>query len=314
MKKMNWNNKKVLVTGGAGVIGKELISMLKEQNAHVRCVDFTERPSELEGIEYYQMDLAKPDNQFMFRFEPEYVFHLAADFERSTESFGFWESNFKNNILASHYLLREIIKSPSLKKVVFASSYLIYDKKLYKHVEKTNFINEHAAIDPRNMTGIAKLQTEMDLNFLSKTNQYPFEYAAARIFRVYGKGSRDVISRWIHSALNGEKLLVFDKDNAFDYIYAGDVAKGLLKLCENSSAQGIFNMGTGETRTISDVISILKKHFKLTVEESNETIEKENSGADITKLEQALAWKPEIELREGIAKLVEFEKNKKNGN
>ena len=51
--------------------------------------------------------------------KPDYVFHLAADFERSTETYNFWDSNFKNNVLASHNLMQQVTKYDSLKKIIF---------------------------------------------------------------------------------------------------------------------------------------------------------------------------------------------------
>jgi nucleoside-diphosphate-sugar epimerase len=309
---MFFKNKKVLVTGGAGVIGKELIDMLKEQGAIIRCVDFQEKPKELKNIEYFQMDLSRPDNQFLFRFEPEYVFHLAADFERTEERKDFWESNFRNNILASHYLIDQIIRIPSLKKVIFASSYLIYDKKQYRDINEENLLSEDSTINPRNLVGVAKLQTEADLEFLGRNNEYPFDCVSARIFRVYGKGSRDIISRWVRDILQKKEIILFNEDNRFDYIFAKDVAAGLLKLGENGKATGIYNLGTGVSPRVKDVVAILKKNlvdFKVNTIESKEELV-ESSCADITKLRNDLSWTPEFDLEAGIKEIISYESKK----
>ncbi len=55
----------------------------------------------------------------------------------------------------------------------------------------------------------------------------------ARIFRSYGKNSRDIISRWIRALLNNSELTVYRKEGLFDYIYAEEVAEGLIKLAES---------------------------------------------------------------------------------
>lgn len=309
---MFFENKKVLVTGGAGVIGKELIGMLLRQGAIVRCVDFQEKPSELRDIEYFQMDLSKSDNQFLFRFEPEYVFHLAADFERTEERKEFWESNFRNNILVSHYLIDQIIKSPSLKKVIFASSYLIYDKTQYNNIEEQNILTENSTISPRNMVGVAKLQTETDLEFLSTHNEYPFDCVSARIFRVYGKGSRDVISRWVRDILQKKEILLFNENNRFDYIFARDVATGILKLGENNNAKGIYNLGTGVSYKVKDVVAILHKNlgdFNISTVESRKDLF-ESSCADITRLKNELSWSAEYSLEAGIKEIISYEKKR----
>ena len=304
-----FKDKKVLVTGGAGVVGRELVDYLKREGAIIRVVDLAEKPKELEGVEYFNMDLSL-ESQFLFRFDPEYVFHLAADFERSEETEEFWESNFRNNVMASHNLIKNVVQKKSLKKIIFASSYLIYDKNLYKDNSRDNFLSESSKIDPRNLTGLAKLQTEMDLEFLSGGGS-KFDFVSARIYRVYGKNSRDIISRWIRSILNQKKILVFDEENKFDYIYSGDVALGLLKLCEKKF-NGVCNLGFGESKKISEVVEILNKEIGgLEVEKSDQSIFKESSLADISLLKSVLKWKPETTLELGIKKIIKYEKNKK---
>jgi nucleoside-diphosphate-sugar epimerase len=306
---MFFKDKKVLVTGGAGVIGQELIAMLKEQGAAIRCIDLQEKPRTVDGVEYFRLDLADPDGQFLFRFEPEYVFHLAADFERSEEQLEFWESNFRNNVLASHYLIREAVRSKALKKFIFASSYLVYDKRQYQDVRRIHRLREDARILPRNLCGAAKLQTEMDLEFLSRHNHKPFDFAAARIFRVYGRGSRDVLSRWVNDILDGNRIVVFSENNRFDLIFSRDVAAGLLKLAETRNATGIFNLGTGRAPAISEAVAILKKSLpSVDIKRIDKVIFPESSCADISRLKSTLRWQPEIDLEAGIREIIEFEK------
>jgi UDP-glucose 4-epimerase len=303
-----YNKKQVLVTGGAGVIGTELIKLLKTEGAIIRCVDIVEKPQGFPDVEYFQMDISQESNQFLFRFEPEIVFHLAADFERSEESEFFWESNFQNNVLASHNLIRKAITCPSLKKVIFASSYLIYDKTLYTETTNTNPISETSRINPRNLCGIAKLQTERDIEFFASVKH--FSYACARIFRVYGKGSRDIISRWIRNIIVRNSIDVFSENNQFDYIYARDVAEGLEKLGQ-AEEQGIFNLGTGRATSIKKVVEILKKiQPETTINYLDKKIWDESSCADICKLQSVTKWKPPTTIESGIKEIYDFEKKR----
>lgn len=305
---MSYKGKNVLVTGGAGVIGMELVAILKRKGATVRCIDMVEKPRQFPDVEYFQMDLSRFENQILFRFEPEIVFHLAADFERSEESEDFWESNFSNNVMASHYLLRHVLSCPTLKRIIFASSYLIYNKHLYSDIGKVSILDENSTIDPRNLCGVAKLQTERDIEFFASIKN--FSHVSARIFRVYGKGSRDVISRWVRSAISGEPITVFSEDNKFDYIYAGDVAEGLVKL-EESGATGIFNLGTGTATAIKDVVKILERiHPSIEINRIDKTIWNESSCASMEKAKQALGWLPPTTVDEGILKLFAYERER----
>jgi nucleoside-diphosphate-sugar epimerase len=300
--------KKVLVTGGAGVIGRPLVRSLVDFGATVRVVDMVEKPLELEGVEYLQADLARPDTQFTFRFDPEYIFHLAADFERSTESREFWESNYRNNVLCSHHVLREVTRLPSVRRLVFASSYLIYNKALYTKVYQPRTLREDDAIDPRNLTGLSKLQTEMDAEFLARMSDHRFTAISARIFRVYGPGSRDVISRWIRSALAGEPITVFSPDNRFDYVYADDVAQGLIRLGA-LEVKGVVNLASGQVRAVAEVVEVLRGHFPdLRVEWTEDVIQEEASQGDLSRFEEFTGWRPGISLEEGIARVIEHER------
>ena len=301
----------ILVTGAAGVIGRELINLLKEAGANIRAVDFQEKPAAFGNIDYFRCDLSHPDSQFLFRFEPNYVFHLAADFERSAENLLFWDTNFANNILASHYTLNQAVKCPALKKIIFASSYLIYDKKLYNDTGGGNVLSEKSIINPRNICGVSKLQTERDIEFFYEKMNRRFSYACARIFRVYGQGSRDIISRWVRLALRSEELSVFDAKNSFDYIYAKDAALGLIKMAEIEEAKGIINLGTGVSASIGEVLELIR-HLMPEVKSKNvkKSIFLESSCADVSKLKKKLGWIPQTRLEDGIKEIIAYEKKK----
>src|SRR5690606_35695036 len=102
-------------------------------------------------------------------FAPEFVFHLAATFERSTETPEFWDENDRHNVRLSHHLMGLVKQVSSVRKVVFASSYLIYNPDLYTFdapAETPVTLKEEDPIHPRNLCGAAKLLHEIELQFL----------------------------------------------------------------------------------------------------------------------------------------------------
>tara|TARA_B100000073_G_scaffold346301_1_gene357391 strand:+ start:1107 stop:2027 length:921 start_codon:yes stop_codon:yes gene_type:complete len=306
---MSLKNKQVLVTGGSGVIGKELLKILCSEGAKVRNVDMRALPHEVRDldVEHFQMDLSDPKSQFLFRFEPEYVFHLAADFERSVESFEFWESNFLNNVAASRELIKKTSGCKSLKKIIFASSYLVYDKELYnKDVYK---ISEDDRIKPRNLCGVAKLQTEMDLEFLSRHKN--IDTVSARIYRVFGPGSRDIVSRWSADMLVNEDVELFGEGNCFDYIYSKDVARALCVMAKRDLKRSVYNLGTGEPTSIGKVFQTISDNITSyggTVSKTDSVIMNEGSYADMSLFMDETGWKPEYSLSEAIKEVVEYNK------
>jgi len=307
-----WKNKKVIVTGGAGVIGKELIEKLLEKGATIRCFDIAPQPKEFFGkIEYCQRDLTVLNSIEFANFDPHVIFHLAATFERTEETPEFWEDNFRNNIVLSHKVIDAAKKCSSLEKFIFASSYLVYSPKLYLSIKPQTvpkILREIDVVNPRNLCGAAKYYTEKELEFINKMYS-SFISISARIYRVYGFDSRDIISRWVKMALNGGELTVFQKKNMFDYIFAEDVAEGLIKIAENVNENEVINLGTGTARKIEEVVKNVQEQISDTkIKEIKKGELFEASCADISKLVELTGWQPKITLEEGIKKIVDYEK------
>lgn len=306
------NNNRVFVSGGAGVIGLALVEKLLERGAQVIVGDLKPKPSQWdERIVYRQGDLNAITQEELDAYAPDYFIHLAATFERSTETYEFWDENFAHNIRLSHHLMTCLRESSSLKRVVFASSYLIYDQRNYNFPEPASSpvsLKETDEISPRNLCGVAKLLHELELDFLNHFNEGRFTTVCARIFRSYGKQSRDVISRWIRMLLNGEKLQVYKKEGMFDYIYAGDVAEGLIRLAE-SPATGIVNLGNGNARRVEEVVEILRSHFPTLQSEATDLpIPFEASQADMTRFKSWTNWMPEHRLEDAIPLMIRHER------
>ncbi len=314
--KSTLKNRRVFVSRGAGVIGHELIRMLHEAGAIILVGDLKPKPSEWSPeIIYRQGDLNCITKEELHLFYPEVFIHLAATFERSTETYDFWYENFQHNVKLSNHLMSLLKDTLSLKRVVFASSYLIYDQQLYNFHQpqvKAVSLSEETNINPRNLTGMAKLQHEIELKFLEGFKRQQFTSVNARIFRGYGRGSRCVISRWIRALINNETIKVYKKEGLFDYVYAKDTALGLMKLAEANDITGIINLGTGRARKVQEIITILQKHFPcMRYEEMDSDILYEASEANIEKLISATGWKPSFTLEDGIKEIIEYERNNK---
>lgn len=311
-----FNQKKVFISGAAGVIGTEMVDILLEQGAILFVGDLKPCPEKwYNKLVYYHGDLNNICFEELNSFKPEYFIHLAATFERSTESYDFWEENFKNNVRLSNYLMSLIKDMYSIKSVVYASSYLIYDPKLYNFNSSQEIpysLKESDPIYPRNLTGMAKLAHEIELRFLDQFKQNEFTISIPRIYRGYGRNSRDIISRWVRSILNKEEINVYRPEGIFDYIYAKDTANGILKIAE-SRVPGIINLGTGSARKVSDVVNFLISRFPdLKVKYIDSTIPYEASQADISDLVRKISWRPLYSIEDGIEEIIEFERDRIN--
>lgn len=310
-------HKRIFISGGAGVIGKALVESLLKEGVELFVGDLKPCPIDWKGKLRYRMgDLNEITEGELQEFAPDLYIHLAATFERSEESPEFFHENYHHNVALSHHLIEKIRLCPSLKKIIFASSYLIYDPKLYcfsKPQSKAINLNEETTSSPRNLCGAAKFFHEEELQFLAKTFNQPVEIIAARIFRVYGKQSRDIISRWIEAAIQNQPLSVYCPESLFDYIFAEDVAEGLLRLA-NTSYNGIVNLGSGKARAVNDVINLLKTHFpKLKTVTAPTPINclYEASQADMKRFQSITNWMPAHKLEDAIPKLIAAAKKPK---
>jgi carbamoyl-phosphate synthase large subunit len=304
---------RVFISGGAGVIGQELVPRLVAQGALVTIGDLKPRPAAFgPQVAYRQGDLNAMTAAEMQCCAPAVFIHLAATFERSTESYAFWEENFLHNVRLSHHLTTLVKDLPSLRRVVFASSYLIYDPALYQFDQPRAAavsLKESDPVNPRNLTGMAKFAHEIELRFIDHFCSQRFSTVCARIYRGYGRRSRDVISRWVRALLQGEPISVYRPEGLFDYVYAADTAEGLLRLAAAPAVTGIINLGSGQARRVQDVVDALRVHFpEMVARTADADIAWEASQADVTRLRAALGWVPSTPLEEAIGEIVAFER------
>ena len=308
--------KKIFVSGGAGVIGLEMIPKLLARGATILVGDIKPRPSGFPPeVIYRQGDLNYLREQELIQFKPEIFIHLAATFERSMESYGFFQENFWNNVNLSHHLMTITKDLSSLKRVVFASSYLIYQPNLYQfHAPRKVAValRETDPIQPRNLIGMAKLAHEIELDFINKFRNGQFSTVCARIFRGYGRNSRDIISRWIRALIDDQTLTIYRPEGLFDYIYAADSAEGLIRLAETHNINGIINLGTGQARRVQEVLDILQQHFpNMRVNNATSDILFEASQAEMSRFKSMLDWTPEYKLEQAIPEIIDFERTQR---
>ena len=304
------------MSGAAGVIGRELVMKLVSRGHVVLAGDLKPRPEYFDSsVEYCQGDLNEVNIQVLESFKPEIFVHLAATFERSEESLDFWSENYDNNVRLSHHLLTICQNLPSMRKVLFASSYLVYDSAFYLGTDEERGpkrLSELDSIHPRNLIGSAKYFHELELEYLRRFSEVKFAICSVRIFRGYGCGSRDVISRWVQSLLLEEEISVYSQDGMFDYIFSKDSAEGLLRILEGVNPPSVVNLGTGSSRSIREVCAILRSHFpnaKMTERFSDVAIEK--SEADTRLLRESVNWVPEYRIEDAISEIITYEQSEK---
>lgn len=304
---------KVLITGASGVIGIELAKLCANSRLKILGVDKKDAPIDWPANQsFVKGDLSSMNMAPIEEFGPEVVFHLAASFERTSESSSFYLTNHKDNVKVSSRVLDFAMNSSSVETYIFASSYLVYDATNYLSGSLTHkpvSLHETATLKPRNLVGAAKLLHESEIEFMS--GFFPGKkLLSARIFRGFGLGSRDVISRWVRAGLSGKRISVYDAESSFDFIFSKESARKLLMMAGQEVPGGTYNLGSGHSTSISEIVDLLTEILpKTTVDrvdvEAGKPIEK--SRADLSRLSGYVEDTESHNLKDQIIRVVEYE-------
>jgi carbamoyl-phosphate synthase large subunit len=199
----------------------------------------------------------------------------------------------------------------SVRRVVFASSYDVYDPALYclqTPKQTAASLTEDDPVHPAGLSGMAKLAHEMELRALAQNAQRQFSILSVRMFPDYGPGGHDMISAWSRNLLSAKSITVTRADDRLDYIHAADSAEGLLRLAMCEHATGVVNLGVGRARRVREVIGLLRQYFPAAANENAPAGAPIQAGqASTVRLEKLIGWKPTRTLETDIPAMIEFE-------
>jgi len=305
--------KRALVTGGAGFIGSNLSRALLEKGLEVRIIDnlsMGKIENIPEGATFIKGDIL--DESILKEIVPsiDIIFHQAAKVS-IRESIKEFFDDANNNVMGTLNLLRSCCNS-SVKKFIYASSMAVYADS-----ESCVPIDENYIKEPISPYGISKLASEKYCINIAK--EIGMDCIVLRYFNTYGKGQTltpyvGVITIFINNLLNGKPPIIFgDGNQKRDFIYVGDVVQANLKAMEWNDPTGIFNIGTGETRSVNEVAGILCKKINSDIEPvygEEKQGELKNSVADLKKTKKELGFYPSAKFEEKIDEVINWWKNK----
>jgi UDP-glucose 4-epimerase len=300
---------KILVTGGAGFIGSNLVDALISLGHDVVVVDNLSsglKKNLNPKARFYQIDICDEKLSEVFEHEkPEIVDHHAAqiDVRKSNED---PIADAEANILGSLNLITNCVRH-GVKRVVYASTGgAIYGDPQYLPADENHPIN------PISQYGVSKHTVEHYLHLYSIING--LEYVALRYSNVYGPrqnpyGEAGVIAIFAIQMLTGKQPTIFGPgDKTRDYTHVSDiVAANIIALDRGKNA--IYNIGTGtETKdqeifdTLASVLGYKGKPIYAPLRKGEVYRISLNCG----KARKELGWIPKLSLREGIAQTSEY--------
>ncbi len=300
---------KVMITGGAGFIGSNIVDAVLKRGMVPIIVDdlSTGRVGDVnEKAILYRQDVRDEDGlEKIFKtHKPDYVLHLAAQISVSRsvrEPIYDEEVNVRGtlNVL-------EMSMKYGVKKVVFTSSGGVM------YGEDPEFPTvESVCPDPVSPYGISKLAGEKYVKFYGNNG---LRYTILRYGNVYGPrqnpdGEAGVIAIFIKKMLNKEALTINgDGEYVRDYIYVGDVVEANLLSLEKGDGETL-NIGTGTGKSVNDVFKSLKEHIYYV----EEPVHGNPRPGDLRKsllnnshAREVLGWKPKYSFSDGLRETVKF--------
>ncbi|NQE05808.1 hypothetical protein C5S32_08050 [ANME-1 cluster archaeon GoMg1] len=289
---MKLNEKRILVTGSSGFVGKNLIEELKRQDADV--LTLTDHDGR-------RMDIR--DQQRVMRIINEIrnidiIYHLAAitsvpfSFENPRETYDV-------NVLGTLNIL-ELCRSCNADKIVFASSY-VYGQPQYLPID------EKHPLQPTNPYARSKILGE-ELCRAYNTD-FGVKCIILRPFNIYGVGQgKNFLIPLIIAQLRYGKIELKDPEPKRDFIYISDVIDAYIKAGEFNGDFDVFNIGYGKSYSVKEIVDkiiyLYGKDVKVKYSGERRKNEIMDTVADTKKAKEKLGWKPSVEIDNGLGNLL----------
>ena len=314
---LNFKNKTILITGGAGFIGSNLAFYFQENYPESKLVVFDcFRSGEffsngnLKSFGHYKNLIGfkgdvicgnlnnKSDIQLLSDYSFDYIFHQAAISDTRVYN---QELVISTNV-NSFYDIIELAKK-NQSKLIYASSAATYGD-----LGSPQTVGKEL---PQNPYGYSKYVMDQ----IALKNMQDISIVGLRYFNVYGynefyKGrTASMVIQLGHQILNGSSPRLFhDSQKIFrDFIFVDDVIQANIKACSFTSG-GIFNVGTGTPRSFQDISDILQNELGTQMPTDYFANPYEgyqmHTQADIDSSKKQLGFNPKISLEEGIKSYV----------
>jgi len=300
-----FRNKKILITGGTGLIGRQIAKLLYDAGAIITTVSL--EPNGLPNISHICADLT--DSKFCCDIvsDKDYIFHLAG-LKGSPVITHSRASSFFVPILQMNTNILEACRIASIKGIVYTSSIGAYS---YKQILKESDAWQGNPMDF--WPGWAKRIGEFQIE------SYKLEYgnnnfAIVRLTNIYGPGDKfdAETSMFIPSLMAKIKrgdnpVLIHTNGNEVrDFLYSEDVASGIIQAMQYGLGKGIINLGGTEYHTIKEVIETMAEIIPFNYKFSDKPASYPIRIMDISKAQELLGYKPSVGLKEGLKRTWEW--------
>ncbi len=299
-----------VVTGGAGFVGSHLCEFLLGQGHRVVCIDNLETAS-LENVEHLrQPEFAFLNHDMVEHLEidgpVDFVFHLASP-ASPIDYLRLPLHTLKVGSFGTHNALG-LAKFKRARFLLASTSEVYGDPAV--HPQPETYWGNVNPIGPRGVYDEAKRYAEAMT--MAYHRQQGVDTAIARIFNTYGPRMRPhdgrAIPTFVRQALAGEPLTVFgDGSQTRSFCYVDDLTRGLFLLASSGEHMPV-NLGNPKEFTILELAQAVLETTGSRSEIVYEALPVDDPQVrqpDITRARQLLGWEPEIQLEDGLRRMLQ---------
>lgn len=297
----------VLVTGGAGFIGANLLRQLDPGHG-VRVLDSLIRGQrellpEDRDVELVVGDIRDPEAVARAMRGVDLVIHLAA-FGSVVDSVADPVENFEINVRGTFEVLRGAA-SADVERLVFAST----GGAIMGDQEPP--IDEHSLPWPISPYGASKLCGEAYLHaFAGSFGLRPVALRFANVYGPYSAHKKGVVTRWIRAALAGGTFEIYGEGSASrDYLHVEDLCRGIIAAAESELSDEVLHLASERETTLKELAQLIIELAGADVDivhHPKRPGEVERNFARAERAKELLGWEPELSLRDGMESTIEW--------
>ncbi|MBE6092176.1 MAG: NAD-dependent epimerase/dehydratase family protein [Selenomonas ruminantium] len=304
----------VLVTGGAGFIGSHLVRQLLDAKHNVTVLDnvstgtWQHLPQGKDTCTCWEMDIRdKAAREKIEQAKFDVIVHLAAQ-TMVDVSIKDPEFDASENVMGTVNIL-EAARHSGVKRIIFASTAAAYGDVTEDRLP----IREEENLAPMSFYGLTKVTVEKYLKLYH--DLYGLDYVALRFANVYGErqgdtGEGGVISIFAKRIAKDQGITVFgDGKQTRDFIYAGDIAAGIIAAMTTDKANAVYNLSNQTETSLLELIELMAKASGKTVEPAFAAPREGDINRSMLCHESAvqnLNWQPKMDLGEGLARTINY--------
>jgi len=311
VKNLKLEDARVLVTGGAGFIGSEVVKQLVDRGSYVTVLDnFSSGKQDYiiksEKVKVINGDVCDEELVPGIVKDVEYIIHLAAlpfipDCYQHPQEF------FKINTNGTLNLAYNSIKSESLERFVFISTSEVYGTAQYVPMDEA-----HPTL-PHSTYAVSKLAADRAIYTIHKEQGLPG--VIIRPFNSFGPNITQpyIIPEIIMQLRNGANILTLGNiESSRDFTYVSDTARGMILALIHKGAIGeTINLGSGMDIKIKDlaylIAKVMGKDIEIRIDKSRyRPFDVNRLYAGNQKAKDILGWEPKYSIEEGLRRTVEW--------